>query len=524
MNPQTLKTSSYKTLKALLSVCAFSVSVCSGQSAKVDPRSLTITPNTEKKEVSVSFRLSDSPKVASVEAATSGKNEKLSTIWNSWETDSSPGCSWMLVLDTSDPRRIKTIVRGIETLKSFLPGLRKQDTAGIYTLALNLDEACPLETNPENALKALGQVKLTTQDSSKTTLIFSNLRAGLKKFESSKSARKAVLLMTDGKDETPGGAAAQDIECKKLIQEANRLGVIIHTIGYAETTADQSYFSALKDISSQTEGLFVGAGIANKELPQGYLDTLHLITRGAGRVTVNLSTLQQPAPLTLTIKTFDNRSSNLEIPVSKVAEALGIKPSPAAKTPDAQQQNPSGASDQPSQAAEAPGEGQGNNPAKDKTKSQKPAVSQMALLAGGAGILVLALLIGRSRGQRRLKEQEEKNRQIEAERTRVTLERTREPDPLAWIEMCDAQQSKHPIKLDTLKIGRGNHNDLVLRNDSVSGNHCIINLSRQGKWTITDINSGNGVLLNGQQVQQAQLKHGDVFELGEIKMRFLLKA
>ena len=90
--------------------------------------------------------------------------------------------------------------------------------------------------------------------------------------------------------------------------------------------------------------------------------------------------------------------------------------------------------------------------------------------------------------------------------------------------MCDAQQTRHPVRMSTLKIGRGQHNDFVLRNDSVSGNHCVLNCNREGQWGITDLDSGNGVVLNGESVRQAPLKHGDVIELGELKMRFLLKA
>ena len=96
--------------------------------------------------------------------------------------------------------------------------------------------------------------------------------------------------------------------------------------------------------------------------------------------------------------------------------------------------------------------------------------------------------------------------------------------PLAWLEMCDADQSRHPVKITNLRIGRGKHNDLVLRNDSVSGNHCVIERNREGEWAITDLKSGNGVVLNGEAVQQSALREGDVIEIGEIKMRFLISG
>ena len=102
-------------------------------------------------------------------------------------------------------------------------------------------------------------------------------------------------------------------------------------------------------------------------------------------------------------------------------------------------------------------------------------------------------------------------------------EQPRREGALAWLEMCDGEQTKHPVPITNLRIGRGRHNDLVFRNDSVSGNHAVLEHSREGVWSITDLHSGNGVIVNGQQESQAALSEGDIIELGEIKMRFLLK-
>jgi hypothetical protein len=96
------------------------------------------------------------------------------------------------------------------------------------------------------------------------------------------------------------------------------------------------------------------------------------------------------------------------------------------------------------------------------------------------------------------------------------------PVALAYLEMCDADQTWHPVTVTNLRIGRGQHNDLVLRNDSVSGNHCTLTRNRQGEWVLTDLKSGNGVIVNGSQVKEAVLRQGDVIELGDLKMRFLL--
>lgn len=112
-----------------------------------------------------------------------------------------------------------------------------------------------------------------------------------------------------------------------------------------------------------------------------------------------------------------------------------------------------------------------------------------------------------------------------AEETRRLAEEKKktEAQPLAWLEMCDARQTRHPVRIPSLKIGRGRHNDFVLRDDSISGNHCVLNRTRENEWCITDLSSGNGVILNGERVTQAAPRHGDLIELGDLKMRFLLR-
>ena len=118
-------------------------------------------------------------------------------------------------------------------------------------------------------------------------------------------------------------------------------------------------------------------------------------------------------------------------------------------------------------------------------------------------------------------EAEQKRKLAEAEAEAQQMEEA-PPAPLAWLEECSTEQTRHPITSSSVKIGRGRHNDLVFRNDSVSGNHCVLQLDRSGQWMVTDLGSGNGVMLNGEAIQQASLQHGDTIELGEVKLRLIL--
>ena len=54
---------------------------------------------------------------------------------------------------------------------------------------------------------------------------------------------------------------------------------------------------------------------------------------------------------------------------------------------------------------------------------------------------------------------------------------------------------------------------------------CLLLLDTSGSMggtPITELNAGNGVLVNGKQVEKAELKDEDVIELGEVRLRFLI--
>ena len=81
-----------------------------------------------------------------------------------------------------------------------------------------------------------------------------------------------------------------------------------------------------------------------------------------------------------------------------------------------------------------------------------------------------------------------------------------------------------PISKTAVRIGRGSDNDLTFKNDSVSRHHVEILCKRDGKFIITDLDSGNGLLVNGAEVTQHELRSGDSVEVGEVCFTFSPKS
>jgi ABC transport system ATP-binding/permease protein len=72
-----------------------------------------------------------------------------------------------------------------------------------------------------------------------------------------------------------------------------------------------------------------------------------------------------------------------------------------------------------------------------------------------------------------------------------------------------------------LKIGRSRENDIVLDHSSLSGTHARLLRDASGEWQIVDLESSNGMFVNGEAFGKARLRNGDLLELGEVKLRFI---
>jgi pSer/pThr/pTyr-binding forkhead associated (FHA) protein len=72
-----------------------------------------------------------------------------------------------------------------------------------------------------------------------------------------------------------------------------------------------------------------------------------------------------------------------------------------------------------------------------------------------------------------------------------------------------------------LRVGRSPDNDLILRDPATSGHHA--RLERRGsQFFIVDLGSTNGTLVNGEPVQEKELKHGDRITIGQNAVKFSL--
>ena len=65
----------------------------------------------------------------------------------------------------------------------------------------------------------------------------------------------------------------------------------------------------------------------------------------------------------------------------------------------------------------------------------------------------------------------------------------------------------------TWRIGRDHACDVVLRDPAVSRHHALLSV-RGGRCSVRDLDSTNGLLVNGQRIETATLSPGDVLSFG----------
>ncbi len=76
------------------------------------------------------------------------------------------------------------------------------------------------------------------------------------------------------------------------------------------------------------------------------------------------------------------------------------------------------------------------------------------------------------------------------------------------------------LDLPTMVLGRMPENEIVLDHGSISRHHAKI-VKDGSHYTIFDLGSQNGVLVNGEKYDRIELRKGDILDLGHVRFRFV---
>lgn len=78
---------------------------------------------------------------------------------------------------------------------------------------------------------------------------------------------------------------------------------------------------------------------------------------------------------------------------------------------------------------------------------------------------------------------------------------------------------EYDLSKEKVMVGRKPSNDIILDDPTVSGEHAMF-LHMQHTY-VEDMNSTNGIKLNGKAVSKRQLNHGDIIQIGQHEFKFI---
>lgn len=91
----------------------------------------------------------------------------------------------------------------------------------------------------------------------------------------------------------------------------------------------------------------------------------------------------------------------------------------------------------------------------------------------------------------------------------------------ARIKIIDgADPVEYTLATDRFTVGRSDENDITISNGTISRTHCEFVYSEEEGFSVSDLNSGNGIKVNGKKTTSKKLKSGDKVSIGGIKVQF----
>jgi hypothetical protein len=425
----------------------------------------------------------------------------------------------LIMVDTSIGSSKQPRARTIELNKQAIGELLNQTTprnlVGLDSFDNDLVELSPIGTPFAETRAKLANIKATGLG----TRLYRRAIDAIEKLAAVEADRKALLIFSDGKDEDTG------FTLDDLLKSAKENKVMIMAVGCPESPEGIPALGNLERAASETSGFYVQMELPPQGAPQNPSDlTKSLLGSldGGAEVVASLKDVAADAEVVVSLTTSDGQVLSQSLKRSPAAVAAASPSASPGASPGDQK-----AADDPNAAA---------SPAPDATPEPTPIPTfseqafdwvkknQTWVIAGGAALLALLGILFAAIG---------KGRKVDPQAEAFTedfpsAEPYLEPTPtagnpaMAWLVMQDADATKVGLNKTASRIGRRQDNDIVFSNDSVSGHHAEIHMARDGSFTITDLNSGNGVLVNGKRVTQSSLRDGDIVELGEVGFRFSL--
>lgn len=357
------------------------------------------------------------------------------------------------------------------------------------------------------ARDSLSRQLLQTEPSDGDVDVNKSIEKAIARIKDEEADRKAILVFGDGT--TPGDKAEQEF----LTKMASDAGIAVHIIAYRADNKQPSGFNHLVDLAIGTNGT---AHVLQYKRKNNEVREKLISHRLWNEVLENGGTLKVTVPASefkTRIKVKAELSDGRELTATAKVPPVPPTASDTSDTTDAASSDDAGDGEDKPAAQPEEDNASESEPAKTDDSEQDEGGGSGWLLSllglvvlGGAGYAayvyyphVIPLLMERAFAKPETPKGDAK--------------------PYAWIEVLDGGK-RHELTGEMMRIGRNPTNDIHLSNSSVSRQHAVILRNPAGEVSIKNLSSVNEALVNGKKTTVATLSHGDVVQLGEVKLKF----
>jgi hypothetical protein len=412
----------------------------------------------------------------------------------------------LLLVDTSDPARAPAIVKAREHIARLVNEAEPHLRFGLASFDSDLEMLVPIGSDIDSIVAATRSLEAKGP----TTELYRNIIGALNLLSTATAEHKVLMVLSDGLAEDSAYFHAD------AIRTALNSRIAIYSIGYPRSVALSVGLQSLRRLAEETGGQYIAADNA-LNLPGEYFGAPFTTIENIGALSVDLRSaadaLSGGAHALNVVLETDAGPTNATIPVTFAAR---IAAAPVVKVVEIEVPKIIEVEKivrVPPRVTTAPGAtGPGNAAANQSAGIPLWYwIIAIALLALALLVLLLVLLMQR-------RSNIPQSPPDAAAPAPVSI------DGLAYLTLIqDEEQLPHPIYSATFRIGRLADNDLVIRDPSVSRHHAEIRRRRDGGFKVLDLDSMNGVFVNGTKVREFDLSQGDNLDVGDVRMLFSAK-
>ncbi len=409
----------------------------------------------------------------------------------------------LLLVDTSDPGRALAVKKSAVHIGRILDSATPQQRFALASFDTNLEVLAPLGTDLDQIHTAASKLKAKGY----TTELYRNVLQALQQLAPAADEQRILMVFSDGLAEDKAYFN------EDVVREALRQDIVIYGLGYPRSVARSVGLQSLRRLADETGGRFIAAN-QSQDLPESFLAAPFMNLADGGALSIDLKVVDQKLSgtqrVTLTLETSSGPVS-ANIPVKLAA----ITPAPIIKVVEVEVPKIIEVTKVIEKPAPKPAAPAFSAPRRVVPEQVVPLwywIAAVGIL--GLALLILLLVLW---NQRRT--------------SPMTSVPAAPPGPeipalntLASLTFLNAGGETHTINTVTYRIGRLVDNDLMVPDNSVSRHHAEIRRHRDGSFNLLDLDSMNGVFVNGKKIRDSIIKEGDILEIGDVRLAFSVAA